>query len=123
MGATMEGILSAAFAPIGVHLVSKPTVLIAEELSPATVEALGPWIYTVRVLHGFAEAMLFTALFTYAADHVPRSRRTQGLAFFGVSGILPMALGGIIGGAIGGGIIAAKKVSQPSEDEIGLGEV
>jgi hypothetical protein len=34
-----------------------------------------------------------------------------------------MALGGIIGGAIGGGIIAAKKVSQPSEDEIGLGEV
>lgn len=34
-----------------------------------------------------------------------------------------MALGGIIGGAIGGGIIAAKKVSQPSEDEIGLGGV
>jgi len=34
-----------------------------------------------------------------------------------------MALGGIIGGAIGGGIIAAKKVSEPSEDEIGLGGV
>jgi len=34
-----------------------------------------------------------------------------------------MALGGIIGGAIGGGIIAAKKVSQPCEDEIGLGGV
>ena len=62
-----------------------------------TVDSIGPWIYAIRVLHGIAEAMLFTALFTYAADWVPASRRTQGLALFGVSGMLSMSLGGLIG--------------------------
>lgn len=61
---------------------------------------LGPLIYAIRILHGLAEAMLFTALFTLAADHVPASRRTQGLALFGVSGMLPMALGGLLGDLI-----------------------
>jgi len=62
-----------------------------------TVDRIGPWLYLVRVAHGFAEAMLFSALFTYAADHVPSARRTQGIALFGVSGMLPIALGGAIG--------------------------
>lgn len=61
------------------------------------LEAIGPLLYVVRVVHGLAEAMLFSALFTYAADHVPAARRTQGLALFGVSGMLPIALGGVIG--------------------------
>jgi predicted MFS family arabinose efflux permease len=49
------------------------------------------------VLHGLAEAMLFTALFTYAADCVPAARRTEGLALFGVSGMLPISLGALLG--------------------------
>jgi len=61
MGATMEGILSAAFAPIGVHLVSKPTVLIAEELSPATVEALGP-DFEIRFCNGADRSELLPAI-------------------------------------------------------------
>jgi MFS family permease len=65
-----------------------------------SVTAIGPWVYAVRILHGLAEAMLFTALFTYAADCVPESRRTQGLMLFGVSGMLPIALGGLAGDAI-----------------------
>ena len=65
-----------------------------------SVTAIGPWVYAVRILHGVAEAMLFTALFTYAADCVPERRRTQGLMLFGVSGMLPIALGGIAGDAI-----------------------
>ena len=65
-----------------------------------TVTAIGPWLYAVRVLHGLAEAMLFSALFTYAADHVPARTRTQGLALFGVSGMLPIALGGLLGDAL-----------------------
>jgi MFS family permease len=65
-----------------------------------TVDSIGPWIYAIRVLHGIAEAMLFTALFTYAADWVPASRRTQGLALFGVSGMLSMSLGGLLGDMI-----------------------
>lgn len=62
-----------------------------------TVDQIGPWIYFVRVLHGVAEAILFTVLFTFAADHVPRSRLTEGLALFGVSGMLPMSIGGVLG--------------------------
>lgn len=62
-----------------------------------TVTAIGPWVYAVRILHGLGEAMLFTALFTYAADCVPESRRNQGLMLFGVSGMLPIALSGVLG--------------------------
>ncbi|MDP2623711.1 MAG: MFS transporter [Actinomycetota bacterium] len=62
-----------------------------------TVESLGPWLFMIRILHGFGVALAFTAIFTYAADLVPESKRTQGLALFGVSGLLPVALGGIIG--------------------------
>ena len=62
-----------------------------------TVTSIGPWILMIRVVHGVAEALLFTALFTYAADHVPEKRMTQGLAVFGISGMLPISLGGLIG--------------------------
>jgi MFS family permease len=62
-----------------------------------TVRGIGPWIYLLRVGHGLAEAMLFASLFTYAADYVPAARRTQGLAIFGVSGMLPISLGGLLG--------------------------
>lgn len=62
-----------------------------------TVQAIGPWIYALRVLHGVSEAMLFTAFFTYAADQVPAGRRTQGLALFGVSPMLSISLGGLLG--------------------------
>jgi MFS family permease len=61
------------------------------------VDRIGPLLYGVRVLHGFAEALLFSALFAYAADRVPARRRTEGLALFGVSGMLPVSLGGWIG--------------------------
>jgi len=61
------------------------------------ISSIGPGVVIVRVLHGLAEAMLFTALFTYAADCVPESRRNQGLMLFGVSGMLPIALGGLLG--------------------------
>ena len=64
------------------------------------LDAIGPLLYAVRIVHGLAEAMLFSALFTYAADHVPAGRRTQGLALFGISGMLPIALGGLLGDAL-----------------------
>lgn len=61
------------------------------------IDSIGPGVYAVRVLHGLAEATLFTVLFTYAADHTPPSRLTEGLSIFGVSGMLPMSLGGALG--------------------------
>lgn len=62
-----------------------------------TVDGIGPWIFAVRIVHGLAVALLFTSLFTFAADHVPPQRRTEGLALFGVSGMLPISLGGVLG--------------------------
>ncbi|MEN8235028.1 MAG: MFS transporter [Actinomycetota bacterium] len=65
-----------------------------------TISSLGPWVYAVRIGHGIGEAMLFSAFFTYGADVVPASRRTEGIAIFGVSGLLPIAVAGILGDAI-----------------------
>ena len=62
-----------------------------------TVSTLGPWVYAVRIGHGVAEAMLFSALFTYATDIIPASRRSQGIALFGVTGLLPIGVAGIVG--------------------------
>lgn len=62
-----------------------------------TVSAIGPWVYAVRIIHGIGLATLFSAFFTYGADVVPESRRTEGFALFGVSGLLPIAAAGVIG--------------------------
>jgi len=62
-----------------------------------TVDSLGPWLYAIRIAQGFGVALSFTAIFTYAADLVPADKRTHGLALFGVSGLLPIALGGVVG--------------------------
>ena len=65
-----------------------------------TVTVLGPWVYVVRIGHGIAEAMLFSSLFTYGTDVVPARRRTEGIAIFGVSGLLPIAVAGVVGDVV-----------------------
>lgn len=65
-----------------------------------TVGAIGPWLILIRLGHGVAMAMLFTVLFTIAADVVPASRRTEGIAIYGLSGILPMSVAGLVGDQI-----------------------
>ncbi|NNC91016.1 MAG: MFS transporter [Acidimicrobiia bacterium] len=65
-----------------------------------TVAQIDGWVYAIRILHGLSEAILFTVLFTFAADWVPERRRTQGLALFGVAGMLPIALAGVLGDVI-----------------------
>jgi MFS family permease len=54
-------------------------------------------IVGVRVVHGIAQAAMFSVLFTYAADIVPNARRAEGIALFGISGMIPMAVGVLIG--------------------------
>lgn len=61
------------------------------------VERIGPYVFFVRLVHGVAQAGLFSVFFTIAADIVPASRRTQGIALFGISGMLPMSIGGLLG--------------------------
>jgi MFS family permease len=65
-----------------------------------SIDALGPRVYGVRLLDGVAGAMWYTALFTYAADLVPAQRRIEGLAIFGVSGLIPIGLGALFGDVI-----------------------
>lgn len=65
-----------------------------------TVGSLGPWLYVVRAIHGAAGAMFFVSIFAFAAAIVPASRRFEGIALFGVSGMLPMSVGGLLGDAI-----------------------
>ena len=65
-----------------------------------TIDSLGPWTYVVRTLHGLSEAVLFMGLFTVAADWVPASRRTEGLALYSASSMLPISFGGVLGDAI-----------------------
>ncbi|HEY8431932.1 MAG TPA: MFS transporter [Sandaracinaceae bacterium] len=62
-----------------------------------TVSSLGPWLVVVRSLQGIAIGSLYSSLFTFAADIVPASRRTEGIGIFGVSGMLPISLGGLLG--------------------------
>ena len=81
----------------------RPVILVGNILNVVfvllylTVATLGPWVYAVRIGHGVAEAMLFSALFTYGTDVIPKSRRTEGIALFGVSGLLPIGVAGIVG--------------------------
>ncbi|MCA9521024.1 MAG: MFS transporter [Myxococcales bacterium] len=52
----------------------------------------GPLIYLVRLLFGLGVGALFTGYFTFAADLVPTARRTEGLALFGISGLVPLVI-------------------------------
>jgi len=75
-------------------------VHVASTLAYLAVDSLGPFVYAVRIVHGIAEAMLFSVLFTMAADIVPRARRTEGIALFGISGMIPLSLAGWVGDAV-----------------------
>ncbi|MBV1861472.1 MAG: MFS transporter [Nannocystaceae bacterium] len=61
------------------------------------VDDVGPLLFVVRLGHGVAEGMLFSVFFTIAADVIPAERRAEGMALFGVSGMIPLSLAGLIG--------------------------
>jgi MFS family permease len=54
-------------------------------------------LYAARFFSGLAEGILFPAFFTYAADVIPEEKRAQGIAWFGISGMLPMSLAPALG--------------------------
>ncbi len=56
------------------------------------VRDLGPLIYIDRLLVGIGAGTLFTGYFAFVADLIPESRRTEGIALFGISGLLPLAI-------------------------------
>ena len=64
----------------------------------ALVDTVGPLVYAARVLFGIGGGALFTGYFAFAADVIPTARRTEGIALFGITGLLPLALNPVAGG-------------------------
>lgn len=60
----------------------------------------GVVLFLVRAFHGIAAGTFFSAVFAVASDLAPPNARTQRLALFGISGILPMSLGALLGDAL-----------------------
>jgi predicted MFS family arabinose efflux permease len=63
----------------------------------ATTAVWGPYLWVLFVVQRVLQLALFTTVLTYAADAITVSRRTQGLAIFGLSGLIPIAVGGVAG--------------------------
>src|SRR5713101_5053156 len=66
---------------------------VAAWLGFLSVGALGTGLLVPIIAYGLASGSLFAAYFTYASDITPVSRRSEGIAMFGVWGILPNGLG------------------------------
>lgn len=82
----------------------------------ATVEATGVVLWTAFLVQRVLQILLFTTLLTYAADSLPPGLRTQGLAVFGLSGLIPIATSNLLGDVLivvadYPGVIAAAAVS------------
>lgn len=74
----------------------KPTLfvgtllLVVSMVMIAAIDSLGALIYIERAIFGIGVGALFSGYFTFAADLIPTERRTEGLALFGISGLVPL---------------------------------
>jgi predicted MFS family arabinose efflux permease len=66
-------------------------------LALAATSIWGPLLWVLFLSQRVLQIALFTTMLTYGADSLPIEHRTQGLALFGLSGLFPIALGGIAG--------------------------
>ena len=73
-------------------LIASTAMLVFGMLLIYFVQDLGPTVYLVRILIGIGVGGLFTGYFTFAADIIPVSRRTEGIALFGISGLVPLLI-------------------------------
>lgn len=76
----------------------KPTVIVSTVIASCAMGLIffvtsdGWMVYALRALYGVGVGGMFTGYFTLAADLIPESRRTEGIALFGISGLIPLAL-------------------------------
>ena len=69
-------------------------------LSLAVTTVWGPWLWCLFLAQRVLQIALFTTMLTYGADSMPLEHRTQGLALMGLSGLVPIAVGGVAGDLI-----------------------
>lgn len=62
----------------------------------AAVDDVGIAMHAVRVIFGVGVGALFTGYFAFAADIIPESRRTEGIALFGIAGLLPLTINPLV---------------------------
>jgi len=92
----------------------RPVLLIAGVANALAVAAMtipseiGAYLVIIFVGHRVFQIAVFTAMLTLSADVLPSERRAQGLAIFGLGGLVPLATGGAIGDSLldGGGFDA-----------------
>jgi predicted MFS family arabinose efflux permease len=105
-----SAVLSLLFRPwLGriLDLTHRRTVLLvggvinmAVVLALTTTTEWGPYLWALFLVQRTIQIALFTTILTYGADSIPVERRTQGLAIFGLSGLIPIAVGGYAGDVI-----------------------
>ena len=116
LGATegLIGVLYAASAILGLairpamgrilDLTRRRTVLLVAGginavllLTFITTSEWSAWLWGLFLVYRVFQMTLFTAMLTYSADSLPVPHRTQGLALFGLAGLVPIAVGGLAG--------------------------
>ena len=63
----------------------------------SSITALGGRSAILVIMYGLASGSLFAAFFTYAADIIPVTRRSEGFGMFGIWGMLPNGIGPWLG--------------------------
>ncbi len=98
--AVLASILTRPFVGEGLDRVGRiPMVTAAAAVRVVTVvsflfiDRIGPAVFVARAVYAVVLAVTFTGLFTYAGDVIPPGRRAQGIAIFGLSGMLPGMFG------------------------------
>lgn len=97
--AAASGLLARPAVAWALETLGRKPALIAGTLIMAAAMGLvlfvhdpGPTAYAVRLVFGLGVGALFTGYFTFAADVIPTARRTEGIALFGISGLVPLAI-------------------------------
>lgn len=72
----------------------------ASTLAMGFIGHLGVLVVAARLFQGIGQAVTITAFWTYIADRIPAENRAQGIALFGISGLLPMGIAPAIGDSI-----------------------
>lgn len=105
-----SAVISLVFRPVLgriLDLTHRRTVLlvtggvnVAIVLALVTTSEWGLYLWVLFLVQRTLQIALFTTMLTYGADSIPMENRTQGLALFGLSGLLPIALGGYAGDVV-----------------------
>ena len=62
----------------------------------AAIRRVGVFAYAQRIVFGVGGGSILAGYFTLAPDLVPEARRTEGIALFGISGLLPLVVNPLV---------------------------